>query len=134
MTWLTKSLALDLLAITIDGLTRASERISLEPDVPADRNWPPAVEKAQENPEPQQTEAAPAQAAELHPEDQAEQQAALHTKAQEVLRAIAMAEGPDWITSTLFPKFGVTSLNDIGPEQLPSLITEATQHQAEKAA
>ena len=45
-----------------------------------------------------------------------------------------MAEGPDWITSTLFPKFGVTSLNDIGPEQLPSLITEATQHQAEKAA
>ncbi|WOT02552.1 hypothetical protein [Corynebacterium pyruviciproducens] len=133
MSWLTKSLALDLLAITIDGLIRASERISLEPD-PATGDWPPAVEKAQENPEPQQTEPAPAQATELHPEDQAEQQAALHTKAQEVLRAIAMAEGPDWITSTLFPKFGVTSLNDIGPEQLPSLITEATKHQAEKAA
>lgn len=133
MTWLTKSLALDLLAITIDGLSKAFDRIEKTPD-PETGDWPPAVEKSQEKPEPQQTEPAPAQAAELHPEDQAEQNAALHTKAQEVLRAIAMAEGPDWITSTLFPKFGVTSLNDIGPEQLPSLIAEATQHQAEKAA
>lgn len=132
MNWLTKSLALDLLAITIDGLIRASERISLEPD-PATGDWPPAVEKAQEqseDPAPESTPEPQSQQPEA-PQVDAEQ---LHTKAQEVLRAIAMAEGPDWITSTLFPKFGVTSLNDIGPEQLPSLITEATQHQAEKAA
>lgn len=132
MTWLTKSLALDLLAITIDGLTRASERISNEPD-PVTGDWPPAVEETQEqseDPAPESTPEPQSQQPEA-PQVDAEQ---LHTQAQEVLRAIAMAEGPDWITSTLFPKFGVTSLNDIGPEQLPSLITEATQHQAEKAA
>lgn len=133
MTWLTKSLALDLLAITIDSLTRASERISQEPDVPADGNWPPAVEETpqqSEDPAPESTPEPQSQQPEA-PQVDAEQ---LHTKAQEVLRSIAMAEGPDWITGELFPKFGVTSLNDIGPEQLPSLITEATKHQAEKAA
>jgi|GEM_PF-1654408 len=155
MNWLTKSLALDLLAITIDGLIRASERISLEPD-PVNGDWPPQgqpynwggngpTEREQESSAPQQqpetqapdpapapaTEPAPAPQQPAAPQVDAEQ---LHTQAQEVLRSIAMAEGPDWITSTLFPKFGVTSLNDIGPEQLPSLITEATKHQAEKAA
>lgn len=154
MPWLTKSLALDLLAITIDGLTRASERISIEPD-PVNGDWPPTgntynmggygpTEREQEvekpavepalapkpAPQPQQETPAPLQPAATPPAD-AEQ---LHTKAQEVLRSIAMTEGPDWITGELFPKFGVTSLNDIGPEQLPSLIAEAAQHQAEKAA
>lgn len=141
MKWLTKSLALDLLAITIDGLIRASERISLEPD-PVNGDWPPTPQE-----QPQQPSEAPAP--ESTPEPQSQQPEAsqpqqpaapqvdaeqLHTKAQEALRAIAMAEGPDWITGELFPKFGVTSLNDIGPEQLPSLITEATRHQQEKAA
>lgn len=140
MNWLTKQLALDLLAITIDGLNRAFTAIEASPD-PVNGDWPPAVEK-QEEPAPQQQPETqspePAAAQEPQPEAQpaapqadAEQ---LHTQAQEVLRAIAMTEGPDWITGTLFPKFGVTSLNDIGPEQLPSLITEATQHQQEKAA
>lgn len=133
MKWLTKQLALDLLAITIDGLNKAFNRIEQTPD-PVHGDWPPTP---QEQPQQQSEDPAP----ESTPEPQSQQPEApqvdaeqLHTKAQEVLRAIAMAEGPDWITSTLFPKFGVTSLNDIGPEQLPSLITEATQHQAEKAA
>ena len=138
MTWLTKQLALDLLAITIDGLNKAFNRIEQAPD-PVDGDWPPTPQEQpqqqsedpapESTPEPQSQQPAPEQPA--APQVDAEQ---LHAKAQEVLRAIAMAEGPDWITGELFPKFGVTSLNDIGPEQLPSLITEATKHQAEKAA
>lgn len=120
MNWLTKSLALDLLAITIDGLTRASERISQEPDVPADGNWPP-VEQPQQ---PQTAPQAEPQTTELHPEDQA----ALHTKAQETLRNIALKEGTDWITGTLFPSFGVGSLNGIPAGKLSELIAQAENH------
>lgn len=160
MKWLTKDLALDLLAITIDSLNHVFKAIEASPD-PVNGDWPPQgqpynwggngpTERAQESSAPQQqpeTQApdpapAPAPAPAPEPAPAPQQPAAtpqadaeqLHTKAQEVLRSIAMAEGPDWITSTLFPKFGVTSLNDIGSEQLPSLITEATRHQQEKAA
>lgn len=152
MKWLTKQLTLDLLAITIDSLNRVFKAIEASPD-PVNGDWPPQgqpynwggngpTERAQESSAPQQQPETPAPEPAPAPEPQPEAQPAapqvdaeqLHTKAQEVLRSIAMAEGPDWITGTLFPKFGVTSLNDIGPEQLPSLITEATRHQQEKAA
>lgn len=141
MKWLTKQLTLDLLAITIDGLNKVFNRIEQAPD-PVHGDWPPTPQE-----QPQQQSEAPAP--ESTPEPQSQQPEAsqpqqpaapqvdaeqLHTQAQEALRAIAMTEGPDWITGELFPKFGVTSLNDIGPEQLPSLITEATRHQQEKAA
>lgn len=150
MNWLTKQLALDLLAITIDGLNRVFKAIEASPD-PVNGDWPPASQQQQQPAaaEQPQQQAAPAPATAPDPEPQPQQQAApepqpqqpattpdtaetLHTQAQETLRAIALAEGPTWITDTLFPKYGVTSLNDIGPEQLPSLITEATKHQQEK--
>lgn len=38
MSWISKSLTLDLLAITIDGLTKVFERITAEPDVQADQS------------------------------------------------------------------------------------------------
>lgn len=40
MKWLTKQLALDLLAITIDGLNKAFNRIEQTPD-PVHGDWPP---------------------------------------------------------------------------------------------
>lgn len=125
MNWLTKSLTLDLIAITIDSLNRISERISTESNDGAG-NWPPAEQNPAPAPAPEPAPAA--QSTNLDPAAQAEQQAALHTKAQETLRNIALKEGTDWITGTLFPSFNVGSLNDIPADKLNELITQAENH------
>lgn len=61
MTWLNKQLALDLIAITIDGLSKAFDRIEKTPD-PETGDWPPATPSKPETPaEEKAPEPAPAQ-------------------------------------------------------------------------
>lgn len=131
MNWLTKQLALDLLAITIDSLNHVFKAIESTPD-PVNGDWPPTSQQQEPAPEPApQPQSQQPEASQPQQPTTPDTAKTLHTKAQEILRAISLTEGPDWITGELFPTFGVTSLTDIGPEQLPSLITEATQHQQE---
>lgn len=61
MTWFNKQLALDLLAITIDGLSKAFDRIEKAPD-PVMGDWPLAAPSKTETPaEEKAPEPAPAQ-------------------------------------------------------------------------
>ncbi|QQB45340.1 hypothetical protein I6I10_06910 [Corynebacterium glucuronolyticum] len=55
MNWLSKSLALDLIAIIIDGLTKASNRIEKEPD-PETGDWPPTAPDTEPTKKPEPTE------------------------------------------------------------------------------
>lgn len=147
-TWLTKELTLDLLAITIDGLNKAFNAISgdapstpvsvLEPKHPADEPQQPApMPEADQHPADPQP-AAPAEAPETAPEAAdtapAPTAEALHAQAQTLLRTISMDEGAEWITGVLFPKYGVQSLTDVQPGQLPGLVADAKAHRGEKAA
>lgn len=144
MTWLTKDLTLDLLAIAIDGLQKSFDRIANEPD----GTWPPAdipaAPAAAEAPAPlQQPAEAPApqeKPADPQPETSDASEApeapnldALRTEAQNVLRAVVEhQDGVDWVTGTLFPKFGIESLTDLTPDRYPDLIAEARAHLAEQ--
>lgn len=141
MSWLSKSLTLDLLAIAIDGLNKTYARINVEEAVespwvpgadeeaqaaaPAPVEVPPATPPAPaESPAPVEqitVEEAPAPAPELDG-------AALLAEAQTLLRTIAQTTGTDWITGTLFPHFFTDSLNTIPVEKLPELIAMATAH------
>lgn len=138
MTWLTKNLTLDLLAIAIDGMNKAYTRIK---DSEGSSPWPPAAQPAQAphpiqeeqhapavapSPEPEPTPAAPAPEPQPTPEE-------LHTKAQTILRTIAQSGDIEWVTGTLLPHFGVSSLTDVPADKLPELITLATQHAQEAA-
>ena len=139
MTWITKDLTLDLLAIGIHTLTKISERIAQEPN-PDVENWPPAQHQQQVEPpaQPQQREEtpaaeppAPAPEPAMAPSDEQE----LRTEAQTVLRTIALADGgTTWISGTLFPQFGVTTLTDVTADQLPALIAKARDRAQEVAA
>ncbi|WP_411701924.1 hypothetical protein ACLI1R_000663 [Corynebacterium sp. LaCa97] len=128
MTWITKNLTLDLLAISIHAMQKTFDRIKEEPD--AQSPWPQQTENT-EAPHPveetstSKNEPAP----EAKPEAQEEKSPDLLPKAQNILRAISMDEGPRWITSTLFPHFNVQSLTDVDEDKLPELITMAQQHQ-----
>ncbi|MDK8497589.1 hypothetical protein QP916_02770 [Corynebacterium accolens] len=136
MTWITKNLTLDLLAIGIHAMQKTFDRIKEEPD--AQSPWPQQTESTaathpvEETPtsknEPAPTlEAKPE--SESKPEPQEEKAPDLLPKAQNILRAISMDEGPKWITGTLFPHFNVQSLTDVGEDKLPELIAMAQQHQ-----
>lgn len=143
MSWISKNLTLDLIAIAISGMQSAFDRIKSEPEpgtewpaaeVPA--QTPAAVEPA---PAPQQ-EPAPA-AQEPEPEASAPQQAAAEAPAPQVnrideakahLRDISLNGGMDWITGTLFPAFGVTILTDVPADRLPELIDKAVAFKLEK--
>lgn len=146
MSWLTKNLTLDLLAITIDGLTKVFDRINTEDtsdpgqaasvsawseagnqqvEVPAAPAEQPAAAPA---PEP----AAPAQPAEQPaPEPEPDHL----PQAQNLLRQISLAEGSsEWITDTLFPHFFVHSLTDVPGDKLPELIAMAEKRLTEVKA
>lgn len=132
MTWITKNLTLDLLAIGIHAMQKTFDRIKEEPD--AQSPWPQQTENTaaphpvEETPT-SKNEPAPEAKPEPKPEAQEEKSPDLLPKAQNILRAISMDEGPRWITSTLFPHFNVQSLTDVDEDKLPELITMAQQHQ-----
>lgn len=136
--WISKSLTLDILAITIDGLTKVFDRINAEPDSVSP--WPTQTEAPTPAPAvvaPEPTHTAPTTPVQpLPPEIAQEQQEAIDsidtqkllTQAQTSLRTIAQTEGTTWITNTLFPHFGVQSLNDIPAERLSEVVTMADSH------
>lgn len=128
MTWISKDLTLDLLAIGIHAMQKTFDRIKEEPDTQAP--WPQqdapaaAPHPVEEAPAPKEEPAAP----EPKPEPQEEETPDLLPEAQNTLRAISMDEGPGWITGTLFPHFNVQSLTDVPADKLPELITMAQKH------
>ena len=148
MSWISKNLTLDLIAIAIGGMQSAFDRIKSEPEsdwpaaeqpeVPA--QTPAAVEPAPQSAPAPQPEPTPA-AQEPEPETPAPQQAAAEAPAPQVnrideakahLRDISLNGGMDWITATLFPAFGVTSLTDVPADRLPELIDKAVAFKLEK--
>lgn len=123
MSWITKDLTLDLLAIGIHTLEKIYQRVKEEPS----GDWP-AVEPA-----PETGATAPAAATEQKPEtppaaDDTAGTDALRTEAQNLLRQISGAEGPSWITGTLFPAYDVTTLSAVPGEKLRELIATAKAH------
>lgn len=131
MTWISKNLTLDLLAIGIHAMQKTFDRIKQEPDTQAP--WPQqetptaAPHPVEQAPGPKE-EPADAPAPEPKPEPQEEQTPDLLPEAQNTLRAISMDEGPGWITGTLFPHFNVQSLTDVPANKLPELIAMAQKH------
>ncbi|MDK7047772.1 hypothetical protein QP324_04175 [Corynebacterium sp. UMB0012] len=131
MTWISKNLTLDLLAIGIHAMQKTFDRIKQEPDnvspwpqVESTQAAPGAVEEAPAPKEEPAAEPTP----EPKPEPQEEETPDLLPEAQNTLRAISMDEGPGWITGTLFPHFNVQSLTDVPADKLPELITMAQKH------
>lgn len=139
MAWMTKDLALDLLAILIGATENAFNTIKDAPD----GDWPPAVEKPAETPaEPQQKQDTPAAAEAPKPDapPAAEQQQpakptpdgdALLVEAKNLLQGIVASGGHEWVTGTLLPQFGVAKLSDVPADKLPQLIETAKQKQQE---
>lgn len=127
MTWISKGLTLDLLAIGIDAMQRTFDRIKEEPDTQSP--WPKEQTPAATPQAVQESPAAPKQepATALKPQEEATPD--LLPEAQNLLRSISVNEGPAWITGELFPHFHVQSLTDVPAEKLPELITMAQQHQ-----
>lgn len=131
MTWITKNLTLDLLAIGIHAMQKTFDRIKEEPD--AQSPWPQQAAKnaaphpVEETSTPK-NEPAPAPGPESKPEPQEEKTPDLLPKAQNILRVISMDEGPSWITGKLFRHFNVQSLTDVDEDRLPELLTMAEQH------
>lgn len=138
MAWMTKDLALDLLAILIDAGQSAFDRIKDEPD----GDWPPAV--AQQPPNepakqaPAETPEEPKQdtppAAEQKQETPAPNAGEKLVEAKNLLQGIVASGGREWVTGTLLPKFGVQKLSDVPADKLPKLIETAKQKQQEGAA
>lgn len=144
MSWISKNLTLDLLAIAIDGLNKSFDRIKSEPE-PGTELTPAEIPEAQlqavepapvEQPQP---EPAPApQPAAQEPASAPEPAAAPATEVSRLdeakthLRDISLSGGMDWITGTLFPHFGVNNLNDVIDENLPVLIDKAVAYKLEK--
>lgn len=120
MSWMTKDLALDLLAILSDAAQSAYERVKA---APGEGEWPQtqqAVAPKSETPAPPQPEA-PAPAAPAPDE--------LLNQAKTACQRIVAQDGsPAWITGTLFPEFGVQSLTDVPGDKLPSLLEKANAH------
>lgn len=131
MTWISKNLTLDLLAIGIHAMQKTFDRIKEEPDT--QDPWPQqgasaaAPHPVEEAPAPKEEPAGTA-ATEPKPEPQEEDTPDLLPEAQNTLRAISMDEGPGWITGTLFPHFNVQSLTDVPADKLPELIAMAQKH------
>lgn len=142
--WLTKELTLDLLAIGIHTLQKVYDAVKAAPapgaEWPAPIDTPPAVEPAPqaktapEAPPAPSSPAPTAPPAEAPTADGPEPEADLLPDAQTELRHIAQDGDREWITGTLFPKYGVASLTDVPTEKLPELIADARQHREEMAA
>ena len=138
-TWITKDLALDLLAITIDWLNKTFDRINndtaVDPatahpaDLPAAKTpiTEATPEPVEDTPEPVEDTPEPTQ-----PDPEPEHTPQLLAEAQDHLRRLAQTEGIDWIRDTLFPHFQVESLTDVPAGRLPELIgmVEAKTEQA----
>lgn len=136
MAWMTKDLALDLLAILIDAGQSAFDRIKNAPD----GDWPPAVsQQPADAPEKQQAPAdtpeepkqdtpptPPQQPAEPTPDGDA-----LLVEAKNLLQGIVASGGREWVTGTLLPQFGVAKLSDVPADKLPELIKEAEKKKQE---
>lgn len=139
MAWMTKDLALDLLAILIGATENAYNTIKNAPD----GNWPPAVEAPAEQPaeepakpqapadttsEPKQDTppAPPQQTAEPTPDGDD-----LIIEAKTLLQPISRNGGRDWIKTTLLPQFGVDKLSDVPADKLRQLIEVVKQKQQE---
>lgn len=146
MSWISKNLTLDLIAIAIGGMQSAFDRIKSEPEpgtewpqaeeVPAQA--PAAVEPAPvEQPAPQPEPAPQPAAQESAPEPAAAPATEVnhHAEAQSHLRDINLnlgSAGIEWITGTLFPSFGVQNLNDVPADKLPDVIQAAVAYKLEK--
>lgn len=137
MAWMTKNLALDLLAILIGAGQSAFDRIKQEPE----GDWPPAVEQPADEPAPQQTPAdTPATAEPKQGTPHAAQQAttpaadgdALLVEAKTLLQGIVASGDREWVTGTLLPRFGVSKLSDVPTDKLPELIDVVKQKGAEQ--
>lgn len=138
MAWMTKDLALDLLAILIGATENAYNTIKNAPD----GNWPPAVAAPAEQPaeeptkpqtpetQPQQAPAAPPQQQEETPAPEIDAQAFL-VEAKTLLQPISRNGGRDWIKTTLLPQFGVDKLSDVPADKLRQLIEVVKQKQQE---
>lgn len=139
MAWMTKDLALDLLAILIGATENAFNTIKNAPD----GDWPPAVDKPAEAPaRPQQAPADTPAAAETPqpdtppaaepkqetPAPNADEQL---VEAKNLLQGIVSAGGREWVTGTLLPQFGVAKLSDVPADKLPELIKEAEKKKQE---
>lgn len=137
MAWMTKDLALDLLAILIGATQNAYDTIKNAPD----GDWPPAVAQPADEPAKQQAPADATSAAESPKQDtppaapQQETPApdadALLVEAKNLLQGIVASGGREWVTGTLLPKFGVAKLSDVPADKLPALIETAKQKQQE---
>lgn len=140
MAWMTKDLALDLLAILIGATENAYNTIKNAPD----GEWPPAVEKpgeepaatqqapadtpaAAETPKPDTPPAAAPQQQET-PAPNAEEQL---VEAKNLLQGIVSAGGREWVTGKLLPRFGVSKLSDVPADKLPEIIKEAEKKKQE---
>lgn len=140
MAWMTKDLALDLLAILIGATENAYNTIKDAPD----GDWPPAVEQPADAPTKQAPAPAPA-AVEAPKQDtppaaEPQQQETPAPNANEqlveaknLLQGIVAAGGREWVTGTLLPKFGVAKLSDVPVDKLPQLIEAAKQKQQQGA-
>lgn len=127
MSWMTKDLALDLLAILSGAAQSAYERVKA---APGEGEWPqpepqkivaPQSETPAPQPEAQTPAPAPAPAGPT-PEE-------LLNQAKTACQRIVAQDGnPAWITGTLFPEFGVQSLTDVPAEKLPALLEKAHAH------
>lgn len=142
MAWMTKDLALDLLAILIGATENAYNAIKNAPD----GDWPPAVEKPAGTPAQQKQAPADTPAATKTPQsdtppatDAAPQQQETPApnadeqlvEAKNLLQGIVSAGGREWVTGTLLPQFGVAKLSDVPADKLPELIKEAKKKKQE---
>lgn len=140
MAWMTKDLALDLLAILIGATQNAYNRIKDAPDA----GWPPAVEQPTNEPAKQQPTAAAVQQQEEAPKQdtppapQPKQESApapdgdaLLVEAKTLLQGIVASGDREWVTGTLLPQFGMSKLSDVPADKLPQLIEVAKQKQQE---
>ena len=131
MAWMTKGLALDLLAILIGAATSASNRIKDEPEP---ENWPPAEEtKAPAAVQPAVPADTPPETTAPHPAPAPEPEVdvdALLIEAKNLLQPISRNGGRDWIKNTLLPQFGAAKLSDVPADKLPDLIKVAKEKAA----
>ena len=137
MAWMTKDLALDLLAILIDAGQSAFDRIKIEPD----GDWPPAIsQQPADAPAKQQAPAdtpeepkqdTPPAAEPQQPAEPAPDGGALLVEAKNLLQGIVASGGREWVTGTLLPQFGVAKLSDVPADKLPALIKTAKQKKQE---
>ena len=147
MSWISKNLTLDLLAIAIDGLTKSFDRIKSEPE----SDWPPVEQAAPAQVEPATPAAQakqpavqehsavtteeptqPQETAAPVPAEAPQPTVDRRPEAQAHLRDISLAGGMEWITGELFPSFGAQSLDAIPDEKLPQLIEKAAAYKLEK--